>query len=235
MKTVPLSIILPTYNELENIIPLISRIEKIINPQEIIVVDDNSPDGTGQRVIQYQQHHGNIKCINNSTLGLTASIQKGINNVRSKYVVWMDADLSHPPELLTDMFADMKTVDIVVASWLVEGGRDERQEFMQKFFSLFINRFCQIIFGNQIRAYTSGYIMTRLSLLKKLPIRGKYGEYCIDFLVRASRKKLIIREIPFVLISRTSGQTKTAPDLFTFIGKGYGYLLTILRLVVESC
>jgi dolichol-phosphate mannosyltransferase len=234
MKTIPLSIILPTYNELENIIPLISRIEKAINPQEIIVVDDNSPDGTGQRIVQYQRRHDNIKCIiNNPTLGLTASIRKGIDNTRSKYVAWMDADLSHPSELLKDMFTRMKTADIVVASWLVDGGRDERREFMQKFFSLIINRLCQTIFGNQIHTYTSGYIMTKLSLLKKLPIRGKYGEYCVDFLVRARRKKLIIMEIPFVCVSRTSGQTKTAPDLLTFIGKGYGYLLTILQLVVE--
>jgi len=234
MKIIPLSVIIPTYNELENIIPLVTRIEKAVNPQEIIVVDDSSPDGTGQSIIEYKHDHNNIKCmINNPRLGLTSSIRKGINNARSKYVAWMDADFSHPPELMTNMFARMKTADIVVASWLVDGGQDERREFMQKFFSLIINRFCQIIFGNKIRAYTSGYIMTKSSLLKKLPIRGKYGEYCIDLLVRARRKKLIIIEIPFVLVSRISGQTKTAPDLFTFIRKGYGYLLTVLQLMVE--
>jgi dolichol-phosphate mannosyltransferase len=234
MKTIPLSVILPTYNESENIIPVISRIEKAVNPREIIIVDDNSPDSTGQLIARYQVRHNNVKCIiNNSRLGLAASIQKGIDNARSEYIAWMDADLSHPPELLMNMFSRIKSNDIIVASWLINKGKDERREFVQKKFSLCVNRLCQMVFGNQIHAYTSGYIMTTSSILKMLPIRGKYGEYCIDFLVRAKWKKLNITEIPFICVSRTSGQSKTAPDPLTYIENGYRYLMTILQLEIK--
>lgn len=234
MKPTPLTVIVPTYNELANIIPVISRIDKAVHPQEIIVVDDSSPDGTGQRVSRYRLHHANVRCIiNTPRLGLAASIQKGIDAARSRYIAWLDADFSHPPELLPDMFTQMKTADIVVASWLTDGGRDDRRESVQNMFSLGINRLCQTVFGHHIHTYSSGYFMTRSSILNMLPIEGKYGEYCIYFLVRAKRKKLNIAEVPFVCVSRSSGKTKTSPDPLTYIGNGCRYLMAILQLVIK--
>lgn len=231
MKTLPLTVIIPTYNEVNNIEPLITRINGAIHPQEILVVDDRSPDGTADRVIQCRKHISNVRCITNThRLGLTGSIRKGLNQTHSTYVAWMDGDLSHPPELLTDMFRLAKTNDIVVASWLTGNGRDARKPCLQTICSNCINTVCQVLFGNHIHAYTSGYIMTTSAIMKAFPLRGEYGEYCIDFLVRATRRDLHITEIPFTCVPRFSGQTKTSPDLITFIRKGYGYIRTITGL-----
>lgn len=232
MKHTPLTVILPTYNEVDNILPLIRDIEKHVNPTRIIVVDDNSPDGTARYIQKKRMKHVDV-IVNKPRLGLTPSIQLGIDVAATEYIAWMDADFSHPPELLKKMYKSVKQKDIVVGSWLTRGGKDERQEVGTRIYSYLINKTCQLLFGDTVTAYTSGYIMMKRSVRTDLRLRGDYGEYCIDLLVRAMWSKKRIVEVPFVCVSRTHGESKTAPSLGTFISRSWNYGTTILRLILE--
>ncbi len=230
-----LSVILPTFNEKENIVPLIELIRRVANPFEVIVVDDNSSDGTKELLHKKYPHQPDIKIIiNNPRLGLTPSLQKGIDCASGEYIAWMDADFSHPPQLLLTMLTEINKYDIIVGSWLSFGGHDFRKEKTHKVFSYLLNFLCRIIFGNKIHTFTSGYILTKKNILNKIRLKGNYGEYCIDFLVRAVRLGKSVYEVPFDCYSRKNGQTKTAPNIRQFIKNGSGYLWTILRLCVSG-
>lgn len=234
MKNIPLSVLLPTYNERDNILSLIQQIRNVINPQEIIIIDDGSPDGTANVVDEAYRFHREIRIIVNKTReGLTKSLQKGIVHARGTYVVWMDADFSHPPELLCRMYSKIHSADIVIGSWLVKGGKNLRKELIPRICSNLINYICQIVFSKSIHTYTSGYVMTKKSLVTDFELKGDYGEYCIDFLVRSQRRNCKIIEIPFTCISRQKGLTKTAPDPITFFIKGLGYFRIILALLLS--
>ncbi|MBI3955404.1 glycosyltransferase [Candidatus Gottesmanbacteria bacterium] len=235
MKAASLSIIIPTLNEKCNILPLISQIQKNIHPKEIIVVDDNSPDKTGALVERYRHQHKDVKLIiNKPRLGLTKSLQKAIDASSGIYIAWMDADFTHPPNLLPDMMMAIKNCDIVVGSWLIKGGREVRKEKLHRFFSLAINKICSQVFFSSIQAYTSGYILTKKSVLDTQPLRGNYGEYCIDFLVRNQRKQKKIVEIPITCISRVNGQSKTCPDMKTYLVNGLRYLRMVTALLINN-
>lgn len=235
MKTKSLSVLLPTYNERNNIIPLIRKIKAFVHPDEIIVIDDNSTDETGSVVSYYCRTHRDVILIeNNPRLGLTQSLQKGIDEAVGTYIAWMDADFSHPPDLLPIMFTAIKNADIVVGSWHIAYGCDKRTEKLHRLISAFVNYLCRILFSSSVHTYTSGYILTKKSVLEEQPLRGDYGEYCIDFLVRNQRRKKIITEIPFTCISRVKGQTKTCPDMKTYFVHGLRYLRMMTTLLVNN-
>lgn len=233
MKKRRLSVILPTYNEADNIQKLITAINKICRPLEIIVVDDNSTDGTSQKVHRVIKTSHNIRLIvNNPRMNLAPSIQKGIDNSMADLVLWMDADFSHPPNLIPVMLREIEKVDIVLGSWLVKDGKDERKEIVVKTFSRLINCLCQICFGKNIHAYTSGFVLAKKSLFPNFKLSGDYGEYCIDFLVKQQRMGRKIAEIPFACVSRQRGKSKTTQNPISFVKKGVGYLLMIFKLYI---
>jgi dolichol-phosphate mannosyltransferase len=228
-----LTVILPTYQEQETIAALISRIETAIRPQMIIVVDDSPDDATVLAIASLPKTIPIKTMHNNPPLGLAASLNQGICAVTTTAVAWMDADLSHPPELLPNMFSMLQTHDIVSASWLTPNGRDERPMLVRSY-SVLINRLCQLFFGpDPITAYTSGYLMIKTAIGKNIMLRGAYGEYCIDFLVQAKRAGYQIQEVSYALKERTSGYSKTRSNPLRFIRHGAGYLGTVLRLALR--
>ena len=227
----PLSVILPTLNESENIKPLVYKIIKLINPRELIIVDDNSIDGTQQKINELLIKFPQVKTvINNPPIGLTNSIQLGISKSTSRYIAWMDADFSHPPETLLKMINKIYSCDLVVGSWYKKGGEDKRKEKIVRLMSLAINKICQLLFNNNITTYTSGFILLKKHIIKSFQLKGDYGEYCIDLLVRMSAKKYKISEVSFVCRSRIKGVSKTSPNLFIYIKRSIRYLTIIFSL-----
>ena len=227
------SLILPTLNESGSLTPLVNDLVSKVNPREIIIVDDSSTDGTAAEAEKLIKKYKTIRFITNSPpLGLTGSIQKGIDSSSSALVAWMDADFSHPPQTLKKMLDKINSADIVVGSWLATGGRDRRKEISVRIMSFIINRICRYLFKNRFTAYSSGFILTKRSVLNRIRLKGDYGEYCINFLVRAAKAKFIIKEIPFVCISRAKGITKTSPNPFVFIRRGLKYLKMVISLLI---
>lgn len=207
-----LTILLPTYNEAENINPLITAIQKHVPDADILVIDDNSPDGTAKIVKKNKKI--NILLRKNNR-GLTHSLRDGISHTKTEYVGWMDCDFSHPPEIIPKLLATH--ADIAIA---------RRKSY--PLFSNIINSICQICFGRDMYDYTTGFLIAKREVLQNIDLRGNYGEYCIDLLVRAKRKGFKIIEIPYSSPNRLHGQSKTS------LKYGRGYLTTILILLWKS-
>src|SRR3989344_9502149 len=131
MTTKTVSVVLPSYNEKDNIAEAIERIEKSLGPKllEIIVVDDNSPDGTWKVVEDLKD--SKVRLIRRmNEKGLASALSRGIKESRGSIVVWMDCDLGLPPEDLPHLVAAIESgADVAIGSRYVKGGADERVWF----------------------------------------------------------------------------------------------------------
>lgn len=234
--------VLPTYNERENIGPLIERLLARANvPQIALVVDDDSPDGTWQVVEALAAQHNTpegtkvVLVRRQGEKGLTSAIQRGIDEAIEQYgadvVTWMDCDLSMPPEDVARLVeAIQKGADVAVASRWVAGGADVAHGTMARSLSWVINHFAILLLSNRVHDYTSGFVGARAEVLKRLRLRGDYGEYCIDFLARAARCGYGMAEVPYVCVPRTAGDSKTGVNLLDYLWKGRKYVSTIVEL-----
>lgn len=230
MRTSPVTVILPTYLEAQNLPTLIPRIHRAVSPQEILVIDDDSPDDTKQVVAALKKRYPSVALHSQvPPLGLAASIRYGIARAKSPIIAWMDADGSHPPELLPSLYEAMASADITVASWHIPGGEDKRSETKTRFFSGSINLLARLVLGSTIHSYTSGYCMGKADILRRLRMRGSYGEYFIDMCAQILNERRTVTEIPFVLTSRTAGKSKTASGIFSYCLRGIPYLVTVAR------
>ncbi len=229
-----ISLILPTYNERENIIPLIQRaLEALSHYQvEVIVVDDNSPDGTWQEVAKLAEHDTRVRLIHRTQeRGLTTAIATGIAQARGKWVAWMDCDLSMPPEDLPRLAQTLRSgADMAVGSRYLPGGGDVGHSRTALALSRIINWGAALLLDRRLTDYTSGFIMARRQVFERIPLRGDYGEYCIELLYRALRIGFRVVEVPYVCIPRQAGESKTATNLLGFLRRGWKYVVTVLRL-----
>lgn len=243
--------VLPTYNERENIGPLI---ERLLNanapPYQVLVVDDDSPDGTWQEVerwaAQYPARVGRPEtaATGKSVVllrrvgekGLTSAIQRGIDEAIAVYgaaiVTWMDCDLSMPPEDVPKLVRALQEggADVAVGSRWVAGGADRAHGAMARTLSWIINHYAMLLLGGGIHDYTSGFIAARAEVLRLVRLQGDYGEYCIDFLERAKRLGFALVEVPYVCVPRASGSSKTGAHLGDYLRKGRKYVTTTWRL-----
>lgn len=230
-----LSIILPTFNEAENVSRLITEINEVIKrPREIIVVDDNSPDGTFL-IVNKLIKSGRIKnlklVVRKRDHGLRASIWEGIVKSRGDVIVWMDCDLSHPPKIIPKLLSKINNgYDIAVASRFITGGgfkkntKDSNDSALAVALSRIMNYCIQIILDGGFRDYTSGFIAIKRSVFKDIKLVGNYGEYFIDLMTRAILLKYKFIEVPFVNLPRKRGQSKTGTGIFKLVRRGVGYL-----------
>jgi dolichol-phosphate mannosyltransferase len=230
-----LTVILPTYNERENVPVLISDIlHHVHTPVEVLVVDDNSPDGTWQVVSEIAAADPRVRLLHRKTeRGLTSAIRAGIEAAPTDAVSWMDVDLAMPAGVIPQLLARLNAgADIAVGSRYVPGGRDVAHSFMARAFSVTINLAAALLLGRGVRDYTSGFVMARRAVFDRLTLRGDYGEYCIDFLARAQRLGFRVVEVPYTCGARMSGESKTGASFGDYIRRGWKYVTTILRLAV---
>jgi dolichol-phosphate mannosyltransferase len=228
------SVVLPTFNERDNIGPLIHALLRCLDrvPAEVIVVDDDSPDGTWQIVAEMAEQDARVRLLHRvGERGLTSAIVAGIAQARGELVVWMDCDFSMPPEVVPRLVAAVdQGYDLGVGSRYVRGGRDAGHSWLGRAFSRTINFYASLLLGWQVRDYTSGFIAARRQVFDLVTLRGDYGEYCIDLLYRARRHGLRIKEIPYECVPRERGESKTAVDLWGYLRRGRKYVATVLRL-----
>lgn len=229
MKSV--SVILPTYNERENILWLVPTISELLKDRwhEIIVVDDNSPDRTWEIVPNMNQK--NVRLIRRmKNRGLTNSLNEGIAEAKGTYVVWMDADFSHPPELIPDLLStlDRGDCDVAIASRFIKHA-GMHFGLARQAFSRSLNLFAKIFLTRKITDYTSGFVAAKRGIFKTMRLEGEYGEYCIQFLYQVHLANLVVKEIPYLYVPRQFGETKTAPALRAYIRHGLAYGWTVLK------
>ncbi|HAJ35366.1 MAG TPA: polyprenol monophosphomannose synthase [Chloroflexi bacterium] len=235
--------VLPTYNERDNIAALIEGIlTNAVTPHMVLVVDDNSPDGTAEvvRAVASRYNTADVQrvalYVRTGQKGLTSAIQCGIDFALASFgadiVTWMDCDLSMPPADVARLVHAIveEGADIAVGSRWVEGGDDVAHGFMARSLSRIINGFAVMVLGDSVHDYTSGFIACRAGVLRTLRLRGDYGEYCIDLLARAARCGYALKEVPYVCVPRTAGESKTGVNLWDYLVKGRKYVATIWRL-----
>ena len=202
-----ISIILPTYNEKENIVDLIKEIFLTIdkvNNFEILVVDDNSPDNTANAVKEVFSTDQRVKVfIRKTDRGLANSIKFGFLKSQGEKIIVMDTDFNHDPKLLTRFIALSQFYDLVSGSRFCAGGYmiDEFRYFL----SLFFNFFLRVILRTQIQDNLSGFFIINKKCLDishyDLVFQG-YGDYYMRLLYILNKKRFSIVEIPTIYKKR---------------------------------
>ncbi len=228
------SVILPTYNEKESIGELISEVLVSVKPPlEIIVVDDCSPDGTWRIVEDVASRNPNVRLILRvGRKGLATAVAEGAQSASGEALIWMDCDLSQPPELIPKLIEALQDCDVALASRYVEGG-GMRYHFTRRVTSRLVNLFAGLLLGFSTKDYTSGFLAVKRKVLEKVVIRslgGGYGEYFIAFLHDAKKAGFRIREVPYTYVPRKAGLSKTSPSASTLLKHGFSYCRTIIAL-----
>ena len=221
------SIILSTYNEALVIEDTINKIFKYLDEVEIILVDDNSPDGTFEKVKKI--NNPNLKVYLRKSRGLASAFLLGLINSSSEIVGWLDSNMGNLAERLPEMIELLKENDIVILSRYVDGGGDLRSK-QRVLSSQIINFFCRLILSNKIKDYTSGiFIMKREVLLSSVPIGHGHGEFFIEFIYKALKAGVKIIELPYVQPPDVEGMSKTASSIFRFCFLGFNYFIRLIQ------
>lgn len=219
-----LSIEIPTYNEAENLPVLVERIEKLGMDAEIIVVDDNSPDGTYRVAEELAARFGNIKVIRREgKMGITSAIREGMRSAGGEYIAVMDCDLQHPPEFLPVMLEEAtRGADVVIASRYVQGGRSSFGA-ARKLVSRTATGISHLLL-KQTRSIAdplSGFFIFRNGVIDPSCIRSNSYKVLLEMLVRGNVRK--VSEIPYAFGTRLRGKSKL----------GIGEMIRYLRLVLQ--
>ncbi len=231
-----ISIVLPTFNEAGNIEPLIARTLHALDNTpagfEIVVVDDDSPDGTWRLVAALGATDARVRLIHRTNeSGLTSAISRGIRESRGQWVGWMDCDLSMPPEEWPRFAQALANgADLAVGSRYLPGGGDVAHSFTGRTLSQIINMWARLVLAWSITDYTSGFVLARREIFDRIDLRGDYGEYCIDLLYRVKTAGYSICELPYLCVPRSAGDSKTATNLWGYLSRGIHYVTTVLRL-----
>src|SRR5579885_1622981 len=212
-----LSVIIPTYNESQNITKMLDIVSSCLPPSanaEIIVVDDNSPDGTWKIAQEYaRKSRAANGCeirviIRKNEKGLSSAILAGIRASVGDSVVVMDSDFSHPPETIVKMLDELKKsdCDIVVASRYVDGGSITGWPFKRKLISKGATKIAQRSLGIKIKDPMSGFFAFRRHVIRNINFDAIGYKILLEILVKARGAK--VREIPYNFTDRTTGTSK---------------------------
>ncbi len=235
-KNTQISIIIPTYNESQNILQILKSIKDNL-PQnfitQAIVVDDNSPDGTGKLVEDYLE---NIKKMANYTIeiihrkaknGLGSAILKGIQQAKGDTIVVMDSDFSHPPQIIPKLIESIKKYqyDIVVASRYINGGKIQGWSVKRKLMSKFATLIAKKGLGINTKDPMSGFFAFKRNIIKELNMDAIGYKILLEILVKT--KGVNIKEIPYTFQDRELGYSKlsfrTILDYYKSVWKLYRY------------
>lgn len=238
-----ISVILPTYNERENIGDLISELilylsKYISNDFELLVVDDNSPDKTWEEVEKYFGPEPRVKLIRRfKHRSLASAISKGIEESKGNIICWLDCDFSMPPYKLVELIKKItEGYDVAVGSRFIKGGEDVRgatDSWLMAILSRVMNYFISLLLGSSFKDYTSGFAAARKEIFNEIKIKGDYGEYFIDFIYNARNRGYKIIEVPYYCLPRRRGSSKTKDNLMDYLKNGWKYILLTLRLKLK--
>jgi len=212
-----IAVILPTYNEAENLPKLVSVLFSLPLDLTILVVDDDSPDGTGAIANDLSKDHvGRVIVLHRAgKQGLRSAYIEGFKkafDLGAEAVVQMDADFSHDPAVLTEMARRIPSCDVVIGSRYVKGGSlDERWPAWRKALSAFGNRYARTILRFPLRDVTTGYRMWRREALQKMPlerIRSNGYIFLVEMAYVAFLMKYDIVEVPIHFADRRWGKSK---------------------------
>ena len=225
-----ITIILSTYNEKLSIEKTINELIKYIKNVEIVVVDDNSPDGTLE--ILKNINYPKLKIFSRrKTKGLASAFLLGLINSNGNVIGWVDSNMGSVVEKFPEMISNLGNAEIVVLSRYIEGGRDDRNK-IRVLSSRMINSLAKIVLRTKIQDLSSGvFVMKRKVLLDVVPIASGHGEFMVEFLYKAEKKGNKIVEIPYVHPIDIEGNSKSFPNLPRFLLLGFFYLWRLIQAI----
>ncbi len=210
-------VIVPTYNEADNLDELLRQLLALPTPIGAIVVDDNSPDGTGDMAERWAaENPGQVHVIHRpAKLGLgtayIAGFKKAIDDLGAERILTMDADFSHNPRYIPDMIALSRTKHVVIGSRYVPGGGTRNCSRKRIFLSRGANFMARTLLGLKARDATAGFRLYRREVLQSIPLDEIFSSgysFLVEMLFLCQRRGWQIGEIPIIFEDRRKGQTK---------------------------
>jgi dolichol-phosphate mannosyltransferase len=217
-----ISIVIPTYNEVKNLEKLVTDISNLNLDSEIIIVDDDSPDGTGRLADDLKNRYESIKVIHRKERGLASAVVEGFKAAGGRYVGVMDADFSHPiekiPALIQPLNDDL--AEIVIGSRYVEGGNIIRWNMLRKITSKGAILLARPLSG--VKDSVSGFFFLEKGVLDGVNLNPKGYKIGLEVIVKGKYKRLV--EIPYTFTNRKIGKSKLS------LREYINYILHLLAL-----
>lgn len=249
-------VVVPTYDEAANITRLLDAVRRAAPFADVLVVDDNSPDGTAALVAGHPDFGTRVRLLGRAGKdGLGAAYRAGFAWALDHgydRIAQMDADLSHPPERLPALFAALDDADVAVGSRYVEGGGVANWDWRRRLLSWAGNRYVRAVLGTGVHDNTAGFKAFRRSALEEIGVlTSESGGYSfqIENTWRATQTGLRVEEVPITFTDRTEGQSKMSgaiavealsrvllwrfSEVFTFLAVGgCGYVVDVVAFNV---
>ena len=214
-------IVLPTYNEAETIRPFVCALRAVSEEIELLVVDDNSPDGTGDIVRELGTSDSNTRLLHRDAKeGLGAAYRAGFAAVLAEgydVIVSMDADLSHDPAVIPTMLSRIEGgADVVIGSRYVEGGGTANWPFRRRVLSRWGNAYTRTVLGIHVRDCTAGFRAYRAEVLAAIDpgsTRAEGYAFLTELVRRLDHAGYRIEETPITFTDRTLGSSKMSPTI----------------------
>ena len=209
-------VVLPTYNERENVTALLRAVRSSVPDADVLVVDDSSPDGTAALVEEAAADHGQIKLLRRAgKQGLGSAYRQGFSVALDEgydVVVSMDVDFSHDPDVLPELLRLIDAgADVVIGSRYVPGGATVDWPRRRRLLSRWGNRYTSFVLGLQVRDCTSGYRAYRAEALRAIDPGSTSAEgyaFLTELVLRLVRRGARVMETPIVFTDRRYGESK---------------------------
>jgi dolichol-phosphate mannosyltransferase len=209
-------VVIPTYNESENIFHVLDEIFKLeVAGLDVLVVDDNSPDGTGGKVEEYRKANPKVYLMRRAgKLGLGTAYISGFRYALENgydFIFEMDADFSHDPREIPDMLEEIKEADLVIGSRYIKGVNVINWPLSRLFLSVMASKYTRLITGLPIYDCTGGFKCFRRKVLEAIPldeVTSNGYSFQIEMNFKAWKRSFRIVEIPIIFYDRTVGQSK---------------------------
>lgn len=218
-------VVIPTYNEAKNIKHVIELIFSVLPSARIIVVDDNSPDKTGQQVLELKNKFPNLSLFSRqSKEGLGAAykdaLQAILANNNFDNLVIMDGDGSHNPLDIPRLLEISAEHDLVIGSRYIKGGGIESWELWRRALSRFGNLYCRAILRTPVNDWTSGFNLIKAVKLREIDLNSFDASgyaFLIELKYALIKEGARFKEVPIIFRNRRDGETKISNDI---IGEG---------------
>jgi dolichol-phosphate mannosyltransferase len=213
-------VIIPTYNELNNIKNLIPDILNLRPEFNILIVDDNSPDGTGEYVEELNKNDERIKVLRREgKQGLGTAYVAGFRYMLEngyEYAIQMDADYSHDPKELNNFIKYIEDYDLVIGSRYIQGVNVINWPMSRLLLSYFANKYTSVVTGMPIKDATGGFKCWSRRVLENIDLNNVNSNgysFQIEMNFKAWRKGFKIKEIPIIFVDRVEGNSKMSKKI----------------------
>jgi dolichol-phosphate mannosyltransferase len=231
-------LIVPTYNERENIAPLVMRVRKAAMHEAILFVDDSSPDGTAKEIRRLQSSDPLVHLLARAGKdGYGSACREAMKKVLQEnlddHLIQFDADLSHPPEMLPKMLELLETYDVVIGSRYVVGGGSRNWSLGRRLLSFGANRYARLLTSVPAYDLTAGFTGYRADILRRIDleaIRSNGYAFLMEMKFNLHRMGARFAEFPIIFHERKAGHSKFSRRIM-FEGARFPLKALVRRLV----